>query len=213
MRELRTSRSYQLALSVAPIPFLDAGHQLVELRVTADRLEIEAVTERVDQCCCDEATHHYYVHNVLCWARILSTSVDHLALLAALLMVTTESFLVENRCSDVAPTPFLDVGHQLLELPVIAERWEIEAMIERVDECCCCDHEATRHHAVVWWARILSTFAAADGLVLASLFVASESFRVENRCSEDASCSDCHYYLQTSVDSTTEMGLCYRSSS
>ena len=155
--------------------------------MTADRLEIETMTtERVGECCSYEANYHYYVHNVPCWARISSTFVDHLVP-AALLMVKTESLLVGNRCSDVAPTPFLDAGHQLLELLVTGERWEIEAMIERVDECCCYGHEATHYHAVVWWARILSAFAADDGLVPASLFVAFESFQVENRCSEDAS--------------------------
>ena len=61
-----------------------------------------------------------------------------------------------------------------------AERWEIEAVIERVGESYC-DHRATHHHSVVWWARILSTFVVADGLVPASLFVASESFLVGNR--------------------------------
>ena len=182
--------------------------------MTADRLDIEIMTtERVGECYSHEATYHYCVHSVLCWARILSTSVDDLALPAALLMVKAESFLTGTRCSDVAPIPFLDAGHQLLVLPVTAERWEIEAMIERVDECCCYGHGATHYHAVVWWARILSAFAAADGLVPASLFVAFESFLVENRCSEDASCSDCHYYLQTWVDSTSDMGHCYRSSS
>ena len=101
------SRCYQLALSVAPIPFLDAGHQLSELPVTADRLEIEVVTERVGQCCCDEATYHYYVHNVLWWARILSTFVDHLVH-ASLSMGTSESFRAGNLYSWAALIPVLD---------------------------------------------------------------------------------------------------------
>lgn len=133
---------------------------------------------------------------------------------AALSMAIFEFFRVGNRCSGTAPIPVLDAG------PVAADWLEIGVMIERVGECCC--YEATH---VMCWARILSTFV--HDLVPAALSrVSSESFRVGNRCSEDGSYSDCHYYLQTSAyqrcsaDNSpnheryalTKMKICHRSS-
>lgn len=59
----------QLFFPAAPIPVLDAGYQLVELLVTVDSLgRIEVMNERTTfgDCCCHEATHCYYVHNVVC---------------------------------------------------------------------------------------------------------------------------------------------------